>query len=95
MFQTSSITTCRKGEKQGGQEMKTEDKKIICNCCGKVIGEKAGIPREEFLHVEKEWGYFSGKDGEIQEFDICETCYDKWVKNFQIPVRTIEVTEFV
>lgn len=51
--------------------------------------------QEEFLHVEKEWGYFSGKDGEIQEFDICEACYDQWVKSFQIPVRTIEITELV
>ena len=63
--------------------MKTKDRKIICNCW------------EEFLHVEKEWGYFSGKDGEIQEFDICEACYDQWVKSFQIPVRTIEITELV
>lgn len=75
--------------------MKTEENKVICNCCKKVIREKDGIPREEFLHVEKEWGYFSGKDGERQEFDICEACYDKWVKGFQIPVQTIEVTELV
>ena len=53
--------------------MKTEKQEIICNCCKKVIQEQAGIPRREFLHVEKEWGYFSGKDGEIQEFDICES----------------------
>ena len=75
--------------------MKTEKQEIICNCCKKVIQEQAGIPRREFRHVEKEWGYFSGKDGEIQEFDICESCYDAWVKSFQIPVKTIEVTELV
>lgn len=75
--------------------MKTERQEIICNCCKKIIQEKDRIPDTEFLHVEKEWGYFSGKDGERQEFDICEACYDKWIKGFQIPVKTIEVTELV
>lgn len=75
--------------------MKTERQEIICNCCKKIIQEKSRIPDTEFLHVEKEWGYFSEKDGEIQEFDVCETCYDEWVKGFQIPVKTIEVTELV
>ena len=82
-------------QKQGGQQMKTKRQEIICNCCKKIIQEKSQIPRTDFLHVEKEWGYFSKKDGEIQEFDLCEACYDKWVESFQIPVKTIEVTEFV
>lgn len=75
--------------------MKTERQEIICNCCKKIIQEKDRTIDTEFLHVEKEWGYFSGKDGERQEFDICEACYDKWIKGFQIPVKTIEVTELV
>ncbi len=75
--------------------MKTEKQIIICSCCKKVIQEPTGIPHGEFLHVEKEWGYFSGKDGEKQEFDVCEACYDAWIKSFQIPVKTIEVTELV
>ncbi len=44
--------------------MKKEDK-IICNCCKKMIQEGDAIPRKEYLHVEKEWGYFSDKDGGI------------------------------
>ena len=40
---------------------------------------------EEGLHVEKSWGYFSGKDGEIHSFDLCESCYDLLVQDFQIP----------
>ena len=75
--------------------MKTEYQEIVCNCCKKVIQEGNGLPHAEYLHVEKEWGYFSGKDGERQEFDICEACYDKLVKSFQIPVKTIEITELV
>lgn len=75
--------------------MKTENEKIICNCCKKIIQEKGTLPMQDFLHIEKEWGYFSEKDGEKQEFDICEECYDKWTALFQIPVKIKEVTELV
>lgn len=74
--------------------MKTQEK-IICNCCKKVILEQNGIPKAEYLHVEKQWGYFSGKDGEKQEFDLCEECYDMLVRSFQIPVKSQEVTELI
>lgn len=74
--------------------MKTQEK-IICNCCKKIIAEGNAISTTDYLHVEKEWGYFSEKDGQIQEFDLCETCYDAWIKAFQIPVVSREVTEFV
>ncbi|MCI8495114.1 MAG: hypothetical protein HFI74_05475 [Lachnospiraceae bacterium] len=74
--------------------MKTEEK-IICNRCGKVVLETEGIPREEFLHVEKEWGYFSNKDGIRQEFDLCETCYDAWVREFEIPAKSQEIVELI
>ncbi len=74
--------------------MKKEDK-IICNCCKKMIQEGDAIPRKEYLHVEKEWGYFSDKDGERQGFDLCEPCYDAWVKGFQIPVASQEITELI
>lgn len=74
--------------------MKTEEK-IICNCCRKVIAERAAIPMADYLHVEKEWGYFSNKDGQKQQFDLCEECYDAWIKSLQIPVASREVTELV
>lgn len=75
--------------------MKTKNHEMICNCCKTVMQNKGAIPKTEFLHVEKEWGYFSNKDGKKQEFDICEKCYDEWLKTFQIPVKVQEVTEFV
>lgn len=68
---------------------------IICNRCGKTVQESEKISVTEFLHVEKQWGYFSAKDGEKQEFDVCEECYDKWISSFQIPVKKQEITEFV
>ena len=60
-----------------------------------MIQKNGEIPVEEFFHAEKVWGYFSNKDGEKQEFDVCEECYDKWTDSFQIPVQKQEMTEFV
>ena len=68
------------------QETKQIDK-IICNKCGNEIIAKNGISEEEVLSVEKRWGYFSNKDIEVHEFDICETCYDEWISNFVIPIE--------
>ena len=61
--------------------------KIICNKCGKEIALENGMCFEDVLSVEKRWGYFSEKDNEIHQFDICESCYDEFVGTFQIPVE--------
>ena len=68
------------------QETK-EVSKIICNKCGKEIFVKNGMATEEVLSVEKRWGYFSNKDNEVHEFDLCEECYDQMIKSFVIPVK--------
>ena len=74
-----------------------EAKKVIqCNCCGKqftVNETEKTILEKEFLHVRKQWGYFSNKDGIIHEFDVCEECYDKWLENFVIPPENRKATE--
>lgn len=75
--------------------MRKENGIIVCNCCGKNVEEPEKVLKQDFFHGEKAWGYFSEKDGEKQEFDICEECYDKWTASFQIPVQKREVTEFV
>lgn len=61
--------------------------KVICNMCKKEIEVKNGMPEEEILSVEKQWEYYSNKDGEKHSFDICEECYDKLVTSFAIPVK--------
>lgn len=61
--------------------------KVICNMCKKEIEVKNGIPEEEMLSVEQQWGYNSNKDGEKHSFDICEECYDKLRASFAIPVK--------
>ena len=60
----------------------TELDKVFCNKCGKEISKDAVL-----LHVKKRWGYFSGKDNEVHEFDLCEECYDAWIVDFSIPVE--------
>ena len=58
--------------------------KIICNKCGKEIEVIQGIAQEDYLAVKKRWGYFSDKDHQEDEFDLCEDCYDELVASFKI-----------
>lgn len=60
---------------------------LYCNCCGKKIKTQGDRVMEGVFPVQTQWGYFSDKDGEIHEFDLCEACYDKWISGFQIPVE--------
>ena len=69
--------------------------KIICNMCKKEIKILNGMPIEDVLTVEKRWGYFSEKDGEIHRFCICESCYDRIRAGFQIPVEIETAQEYL
>lgn len=60
--------------------------KIICNRCGRSIPVIKGVPREDVLEVSKRWGYFSEKDNRLDEFDLCEQCYDEIVSEFKIKI---------
>ena len=66
-----------------------------CNMCGKKIREEAGIPKEDYVAIKKQWGFFSQKDGEIHTIYLCENCYDRWVKTLKNPPQINEVTEFL
>lgn len=65
-------------------------KKIICNKCGKEIEIVNDRPVEDYLFVEKRWGYDSRKDNEVHSFDLCEACYDEWTASFSVPVDVKE-----
>lgn len=65
-----------------------------CNMCGKNIKE-SGLDREDYLLIEKEWGYFSDKDGEKHTICMCENCYDLWIKSMKKPPIVEEVTELL
>lgn len=63
----------------------TQNRVIQCNYCGKEYQFSGEVLKHDLLHVKKQWGYFSKKDGIIHEFYMCEDCYDKWLENFAIP----------
>ena len=69
--------------------------RAVCNCCGRELLVENGILKDGFCEVEIEWGYFSNKDGMRHSFDLCEACYDKIIKQFQIPVVETEEKEYL
>lgn len=66
-----------------------------CNCCKKNLDVQNGIITEGVFNVEYAFGYFSTKDEEIHKFDLCEACYDKWIKTFEIPIEIADNTELL
>ena len=68
---------------------------IFCNMCGREIKMENDRAREGVLSVEKAWGYFSEKDGEVHSFNLCEKCYDRLVNQFEIPVTVKKQTELL
>lgn len=72
-----------------------EIEKVFCNCCGKKMAVEHGVVKEGVFIAEIKWGYFSEKDGEQHNFDLCEMCYDTMVKNFKIPVEHKNFKEFL
>lgn len=72
-----------------------EKKSVYCNGCGEKIAETIENLQVDFLHVQKKWGYFSGKDQECHSFNLCESCYDKMIRNFVKEVAVTEETELL
>ena len=66
-----------------------------CNKCGKVLRVENGVLKEGTFSTEVCFGYFSTKDGQKHEVDLCEECYDAWVRDFAVPVRVWEQTELL
>lgn len=68
---------------------------VYCNCCGKKLKVEHGIVKEGVFMADILWGYFSEKDGEQHDFDICENCYDLLIEKFRIPVERRNFREFL
>lgn len=82
------------------RSMKVYDEKsrltgVVCNCCGKLILKDQDIFKEDYVTIQKEWGYFSDKDGIKDEFELCEACYDRITGSFLVPVKAEEMTELL
>ena len=65
---------------------------LRCNQCGRVLEQK-DKDYQDYIHVEKQWGFFSEKDLEYHDFYLCEDCYDRLIRGFKIPVHIREVEE--
>ena len=50
---------------------------------------------EDYLHVKKEWGYFSKNDGKVWEFNICEECMHILEQELVIPIEKRDKTELL
>ena len=73
------------------------EKIIRCNCCGKELSVNGGnaVCMEDYVEIHKTWGYFSQKDGMRQSMNICEGCFEAWVRSFRIPPQESEQTELL
>lgn len=69
--------------------------KTVCSMCGNMIRVLDGGQTEDYLKIEKKWGYFSERDGITHSFCICEKCYNNWIASFQLPVSEQETTELL
>lgn len=63
---------------------------VQCNCCGRCIAVRNGAPEEEIVAIRHRYGYPSGQDGTICEFDLCEPCFENWIGTLRIPVSRTE-----
>ena len=69
-----------------------------CNKCGQILKTEQQMGNangSSMITIEIPWGYFSGKDGEIHKIILCETCYDEWIRSFQVPVEIKENVELL
>lgn len=57
---------------------------VICNMCGEKVEKSDNGVIHDYIHAEKEWGYFSDMDGENHSFDLCQNCYKKVIGQFKI-----------
>ena len=72
----------------------TDVEAIMCNQCGQdIVRDRFGY-FQDYLAIEKGWGYHSPYDGEVHSMDICQDCYKQWVAGFKIPPQ-VEYVEYM
>ena len=85
----------KSSEKVQTEENKMIHKKVYCNLCGKEMIVDQVVSKQDYLFIQKDWGYFSKKDGEDHTIRICESCYDQWIQTFKVPVKRKKQTELL
>lgn len=61
--------------------------KVFCNMCGNQIKTDKCGNLEDYIHIEKKWGYNSNMDGEKHSFDLCQECYTKMIEKLKISLN--------
>lgn len=64
--------------------LKNKVEKVICNMCGNEIIKNEYGHFEDYLSVNKIWGYNSNFDGLEHSFDICQNCYNDLIERMKI-----------
>ncbi len=59
---------------------------VTCNMCGEEIKVNQFGYFDEYVTIEKTWGYGSRYDGETHSIDLCENCYTEMLKKLKINV---------
>ena len=80
---------------QQKEKCETQIRNVFCNQCGKKLLVEDGILKEGCFHVDHVFDYFSNKDGCIYSLDLCEACFDGWIRSFKHPVQIKETKEFL
>ena len=60
---------------------------VVCNCCRRPLPVENGIVLEDYIHVDKAWGYFSERDGEKSTHEL--------TKRFRLPVYQKKTREYL
>lgn len=68
---------------------------VVCNMCGKKLKTEHGMIKEGCVSIEQQFGYFSGKDGILEKFDLCEKCYQHITDQFVVPAESEEMKELL
>ena len=58
--------------------------RVICNICGHEIPKDRFGYFQDYVHIDKTWGYNSDKDGENVCIDICQDCFDKIISSCKL-----------
>ena len=76
-------------------KIKIEKKHPICNKCGEFINKNKLGYLDDFLSVEKTWGYGSNYDTLTHRFNLCMTCYEELLHSFTASISQEEKIEIL
>lgn len=69
--------------------------RVVCNKCQKELQVENGILKEGCFEGKQKFGFFSTRDGQEHQFDLCESCYNKITEEFELAIEVEDITEFI